>query len=362
MLLLLGCTAPVAPVAPVTPDPADTAGPAPYTLSLAGELALPGAMDVWGEGDTVVLAGGLNRDTSVLIADIADPTNPVTLATISGLGQVRDVELHGGVLYAASDCNCQPDTPEYDAWDGVGVRLYDLADPTAPRLLATIGAPTASVHNLTVSGGVLYATSMLENAVVLFDVSDPAHPVEIGRWAPPDGGVHDQTLAGDRLYVAHGTGFSVVDVSDRAAPVTLQTVPVALLDGVYTNVHNVWPIDADHVAVTQEQIGGKLEVWDLTTSTRVATLVDGEEPNCAHTAYVFDGRLYVAWYLDGVRAFDLTDPAAPTLAAAYDTFAAATTAGDKPDIRGAWGLWADAGRVVVGDTERGLVVLTEGGG
>jgi hypothetical protein len=210
---------------------------------------------------------------------------------------VRDVELHGGILYAASDCNCQPDTPEFDAWDGVGVRLYDLADPTAPRLLATIGAPTASVHNLTVSGGVLYATSMLENAVVLFDV-----------------------------------------------------------------VHNVWPLDAEHVAVTQEKIGGKLEVWDLTTSTRVATLVDGDEPNCAHTAYVFGGRLYAAWYLDGGRAFDLTDPAAPTLAAAYDTFAAATTAGDKPDIRGAWGLWADAGRVVVGDTERGLVVLTEGGG
>ena len=75
--------------------------------------------------------------------------------TAADLGQVRDVELHGGILYAASDCNCQPDTPEFDAWDGVGVRLYDLADPTAPRLLATIGAPTASVHNLTVSGGVL---------------------------------------------------------------------------------------------------------------------------------------------------------------------------------------------------------------
>jgi hypothetical protein len=33
-----------------------------------------------------------------------------------------------------------------------------------------------------------------------------------------------------------------------------------------------------------------------------------------------------------------------------------------PIIRGAWGTWIDDGRVLVGDTDRGLVVLTESGG
>lgn len=363
-LLLASCAAPT-PVPDVlggdSADSGDSGEAAGYSLTLAGEVALPGAMDVWGEGDIAVIAGGIHPDIDVLVADISDPSHPTTLATISGLGQVRDVELHDGIVAAASDCNCQAGTPDFDRWDHIGIRLYDLTDPASPQLRAEIGAPTESVHNLTVADGYLYATSMLENVVVIFDIHDPASPVEVGRWVPPDGSPHDQTIVGDTLYVAHVTGFSAVDVSDRSHPTTTQTIPVARLDGGFTSLHNVWPLpNTNYVATSQEQIGGKLRLWNMEAGALVSEYPSEEELNCVHNAYVFNDRLYTAWYLDGVRVFDIADPTAPMLLGTYDTFPEDVKPGDKPDIRGAWGLWADHGVVVVGDTQRGMIVLTEG--
>jgi hypothetical protein len=128
-----------------TPDTSADTGAA-AGLTLAGELALPGAMDVWGEGDVVVVAGGDNPSTSVLVADISDPANPRALSTITGVPGVRDVELHDGLPYVASDCNCFPDSPEAAAWGGIGLRIYDLADPTRPVLLSAVGGTAASIH------------------------------------------------------------------------------------------------------------------------------------------------------------------------------------------------------------------------
>ena len=342
-----------------TPDTSADTGAA-AGLTLAGELALPGAMDVWGEGDVVVVAGGDNPSTSVLVADISDPANPRALSTITGVPGVRDVELHDGLLYVASDCNCFPDSPEAAAWGGIGLRIYDLADPTRPVLLSAVGGTAASIHTFMVADQRVYASNMLENAIVFLDASDPTAPVELAVWRPEEGGVHDQTVEGSRLYAAHLSGFSVVDISNPAAPVTVQTVPVALLDGGYTNVHNAWPIEGGrYVATTQEQVGGKLRIWDMDAGAPVAERMEGEEPNAVHNAYVFDGRLYAAWYLDGVRVFDLEDPRNPGLLAEVDTFPEARSALDRPVMRGAWSVWADAGRMVVGDTDRGLLVFTE---
>jgi hypothetical protein len=365
-----------------SPETAAPAGPAPYRLEERGTLPLRGAMDVWGEGDVAVLAGGLNPDADVLVADIADPDAPRALSTIDGLGQVRDVHLEDDLLYVASDCNCRPGTPEMLAWDHVGVRIYDLSDPSRPQLLSTLGPPTESVHNLHVADGLLYATSFLEGpggSIVIFDVSDPSAPFERGRWSPPAGVVHDQTAVGDRLYVAHMDGFSVVDVSDPGAPRTVQSVSLMPLagPGARPSLHNVWPLrDPRYVATSEERIGGPMTIWDLDRAAPVARVPEADDPNCVHNVQVVGDRVYAAWYLDGVRVFDVADPAAPALLGEVDTLPgpapeppeAPPNGGEGPDpstmpiIRGAWGTWVDAGRVVVGDTDRGLVVLTESGG
>jgi hypothetical protein len=182
----------------------------------------------------------------------------------------------------------------------------------------------------------------------------------------------------DRLYVAHMDGFSVVDIADPAAPRTLQTVSLRPLagPGSLPALHNAWPLrDPRYVATSEERVGGPMTLWDLDRAAPVARFPEADDPNCVHNVQIVGDRLYAAWYLDGVRVFDVADPSAPTLLDAVDTFPGPTPeppdpppGADGPDpstmpiIRGAWGTWIDDGRVLVGDTDRGLVVLTESGG
>ncbi|MFZ5477846.1 MAG: hypothetical protein ACOZNI_13815 [Myxococcota bacterium] len=321
-------------------------------LVYRGELGLEGAMDVWGEGDLVALAGGTHATTDVLLADISDPTAPATVATLEGWGQVRDVDVADGILYASSDCNCATTDAAYEAWDKVGARVVDVSDPASPALLAEIGPPTDSVHNLFYADGLLYLTSNFESAVVIYDVSDPAAPVRLSEWTPPDGSPHDQTVVGDTMWVAYTRGFARVDVSDPAAPVTLETWDPA-------GFHNIWPAGDDrHVLTTREVIGGPLEVWDLESGEEVAE-VGMEASSCVHNVYVRDTTAYVAWYTDGVWVFDISDPTSPVARGWYDTWDGdgPPEGSDKPAIVGAWGVWPFGEHVVVGDTARGLLVL-----
>jgi hypothetical protein len=328
-------------------------------LVYRGEFPLEGAMDVWGDGDVVAVAGGLNTAADVVLLDAWDTVEARELARIDGLGQVRDVHIQDDLLFAASDCNCELGDSNWDAWDGIGARIWDVADPTAPVLLAEIGLPDASVHNLVYAEGFLYLTSLLEGTVGIYDVREPEAPEKVATWAPSvPATVHDQTWADGALYVAYGSGFARVDVSDPGSPTTVFEHEVEDASG-FAAVHNVWPTAAgDYLAMTQERIGGRLSVWDIRDPGGIAQVWEWpeEETNCAHNAYIAGDVLWVAWYLDGVRAFDLADPTAPVLTGWYDTYPADFQGlGNVPVIEGAWGVWPFGEHVVLGDTERGAV-------
>jgi hypothetical protein len=77
-----------------------------------------------------------------------------------------------------------------------------------------------------------------------------------------------------------------------------------------------------------------------------------------HNIMAFGDRAYVAWYQDGIRILDLSDPTTPTVAAYFNTW-------DGRDgnsfYEGAIGLDVDLGAslLYVADTARGLLILSE---
>ncbi len=300
-------------------------------LVLRSELTLPGAMDVWGEGDIAVLAGGDHPSVEVLVVDVSDPLAPVELSRIEGPSPVRDVKLRDGLLVATAD------EPEL-------TRLYDLSDPTEPRLLAEL----PGAHNVALGPGVLVAVH--KQTMSLYDLADPSSPVWLSDWSagPPP---HDASWVEDRLYVAWGNGFAVLDVSDPSSPelVWQQTV-----QGDFPSIHNAWPL-GEHVITSQEVVGGHLEVW-AQDQGRVGAFSIGA--NDVHNVYAVGDLAFAAWYLDGVVALDLSDPTAPVLLGHLETWQGIKpTPDDRPVIQGAWGLWPFGDHILVGDTERGLLVV-----
>ena len=73
----------------------------PSGMSLQGESSpvFGAAMDVWGEDDIGILAGGTHRDIGLLIADVRDAKEPEVLAEIADIGFVRDVKSGDGLLF-----------------------------------------------------------------------------------------------------------------------------------------------------------------------------------------------------------------------------------------------------------------------
>jgi len=340
----LACQVPEQPPVEVEADSAadDTDEFEGDRLVFQGFLELAGAMDVAGERDVVVLAGGNHPTVDVLIADVSDPTQPTALATLEDIGDTRDVHLEDGILYTSHES------------EPVGARIWDLSDPTEPTLLGVTGAGE-QIHNLHVGGGHLYLADISAQAVRIYDVADPAEPLYVGHWAPSGGGVHDQTWVDDRLYVAGTFGFTVLDVSDPADPQTLHEWSA---DSFEDGVHNIWPTaDGRHVLTTHEVLGGSVRVFDLEAGPAELTRWPESEPNCAHNVVVDGDYAFVAWYLEGLKVLDISDPSAPELVGAYDTWdAEGPDPLDKCIINGAFGVRPQDDRVLLGG-ESGLWVF-----
>jgi hypothetical protein len=157
-------------------------------LVYRGELALPNARAVDGEGDHVVLG---SMDGTVLLVDISDPTAPVEIGRWEDLGEVSDVELDRGLVYVATDTMLDREQP----WS---VRIYD-----GDTLVGGIGRDEDDAHTFGVAEGRLFVASTSRMSEAIYDVTDPARPTFLGRWTVPTGGsVHDQAVEGDTAWVA----------------------------------------------------------------------------------------------------------------------------------------------------------------
>ena len=351
--------------------------PGENRLMELGTVPFQGGMDVAGDGDLAVLAGGTHPDIDALIVDISDPKSPQQVGTIGGIDEVRDVHLEGSILYTASDCACMRGDDRFATWGGVGVRIYELADPSRPELLATIGGDDASVHNLFVEDGLLYLVSLLDQQLSIYDIRDPSRPTLTTRWIPPGmGGPHDVMARGRTAWVAGPFGLATLDLSDPAWADLTMIQTDADLDHPHdsglpppphgpdddlsiTGFHNIWPSEDGSVLFTsREVLGGRLEAWDASDPRHIEPLSawPEEEPNSIHNVHIWGDYAFTAWYHDGLRVLDISDPTRPTEVGVIETNDRDTTPIDKPDIRGAWGIWPYGDHVLGGDTETGLWV------
>ena len=247
--------------------------------------------------------------SGLAIWDISDPSNPAELTFFStgrgGRGVHEFTVRQQGDRWLAYLA-----VPNAEITDGAGdLRILDVTDPRNPVELVDWGAkkdaglpvgngaqcapycrgsvPQAFLHsvNLSPDGRTAYL-SYWDLGVILLDVSEPSAPRLLGRFAEPqnaEGNTHSVSLAHDgKLALVADETFGppwgdlrVVDVQDPANPVQIGSFDTS-----------------DSTAGTP----GEQYAYTIHNP-----LTDDRNPN----------RAYLAWYADGVRLIDVSDPTQP---------------------------------------------------
>lgn len=170
----------------------------------------------------------------LLIADVKNPRQPVFVgeAPLDGYGDGGC--LRGNICYASTGHHSRAAKKEEAEGHGHGLDIYDVADPTQPKLLGRVKFPPLycifnDMWSARVAGHYCFAADTY-NGLFVVDVADPTQPAIVAHAQfPPatvaDGRVFADSIGGIALaqnviYAAgNATGLYVVSVPGLASPV-----------------------------------------------------------------------------------------------------------------------------------------------
>jgi hypothetical protein len=238
-----------------------------------------------------VPASGCYRDLGItdlrygtFLVDVTDPAAPETAGFVEVPKGSHNQTVHPGGRYLYNS--------NADLTPGGAIEIYDIADPSSPRLVGELPLVTGlESHDITFSEDGTRAYSAALTHTLVLDTTDPERPEIIGRIIDPAINIHHQSdpitvrdpLLGERRFLV---------VSDEIAG--------AAGNGVCPGggLH-VYDITGD-----LERTPAKVGVWAI---PEVRPALDN--PIC--TAHVF--RFYpdhhlmtIAWYDAGVRVVDVS--------------------------------------------------------
>ena len=173
---------------------------------------------------------------------------------------------------------------------------------------------------------------------VVLDISDPSNVTFMGRTEYPlasDGDTHSAVPNGDdSLLATTDEDFSPVDFPKR----------------------------------TPGDTWGFARLWDISDPSDPVHLSDVTTPHSltnktnafysAHNPEFVGDKLYVSWYSDGVRIFDVSDPATPREIGFYRPQPNRGLLSPRP-IPLDWGVHVEGGRLYLSDMFFGLYIVEE---
>lgn len=326
-------------------------------LELVGELGTDATgapmrgIDVAVDGNFAYLA----TFTGLEVIDISTPATPVAVSHFTGPS--NDVAIVHG----------DGQTVAYVSPFGRGhTRAVDVTDPAAPALVAEIPDYSHTLFHTTRDGGSQIYLATYTNEIPEFDVSHPATPVRIGTTKVPgeEAGVHDMFVDGDRIYANNTTaGLVAVDVSGGLDhPVELGRIPTTYSHTSVAATAGGRPVvlHGDE-GFTGKDGGAFLRILDGDRSsptflTELARYQSRREVGI-HNFQIVGDRLYIAYYQDGVRVVDLSNPAHPVEVAHYNTWNPLTAPGDP--FEGALTVQVVGDLIFASDDLRGLLILRD---
>jgi hypothetical protein len=320
---------------------------------LVAHIDCPGGGQVWVQGNTLFV-GHMRNPRGTTLYDISDPKAPKELAAID-----MPAGWHSHKVRVANDIMVvnHERLGEGDPDFGGGLGIYDVSNPSKPRLLTKWKTAGSGVHRYSFDGRYVYLSPTVEgyvgNITMILDLKDPAKPVEVGRWWIPGqwtaGGeaypwtdyvrprCHHPLRLGNRLYVSYWHhGFFILDIEDMSKPKLISALNTSSSFPHPTHTALPMPqmIKNRKVMVVADEDVAKLYpsapaftwVYDISDERNplpISTFQvpgldkDGspQEPftGCHQPSERLTGGtvLPFAWFAQGLRLVDIADPFAP---------------------------------------------------
>ncbi|MFA0821670.1 MAG: PGF-pre-PGF domain-containing protein [Methanomethylovorans sp.] len=334
-----------------------------------------------GSISSVVVVGNyayLAQGQDMLVIDIADPSIPSSVGSVTTPALINNIAVAGNYAYIADGENglvivdiTNKATPTirgtyatdsaygvavaenyaYVADGDSGLIIVDISNPDAPNLKGTRNTDGHSA-SVTLSGNHAYVADGVDGLVVI-DITNPANPTIAGT-CDTNGNAVDVAISGNYTYVAdESNGLVVIDTINPANPTiagNVNTGDTALgvaVSGNYAYVANnngglvvVNVANKDSPTIAAVYTGTAGYAYDVaiegnyayTAFTRSGlTVVDITNPKSPTTEGIYDvagfasgvaivdNYAYVAYGYMGLTVVDITNPASPTLAGSYIT-------------------------------------------
>jgi hypothetical protein len=330
-----------------------------HNTTLVAHIDTPGSGQAWVDGTTLYI-GHMNAPHGTTVIDVADPRKPRVLATI-GIPEgyhSHKVRVANGTMLVNHERLGRDSGDDF----GGGLGIYDVSDPSHPVLRCKWATAGKGVHRFSFDGRYAYISPTVEgysdNIVMILDLADPARPQEVGRWWLPGqwtaGGeeptiidgrgprCHHPLRRGDRLYVSYWQhGGAILDISDMAHPKLISRIDTSATfpHPTHTLLTIPEPLKGRRVmVVADEDVDSRfpaapafLWIYDITNETAPVPIstfqvagvdTDGtaQAPmtGCHQPSERFNGTIVpCAWFAQGLRLLDISDPFAPKEVGSY---------------------------------------------
>jgi len=298
--------------------------------------------------------------------------SPVEVGYVAGKAQGsgiihRDFKNFGTYLYAVCDegqsslqiidMQYLPDSVHvvYDS-DSMIIRAHNLYIDTAMSKLYIFGATS----DINTPGTPVGYPAMIFNLL-----GNPAQPYYLNFFSHANiSYVHDGYVHNDTAIFNGGTdGLWYGNYANPNLPSEIDVLPFYQDQG-YN--HSGWLTpDKKHYIMSDETHGMRMKMLDMEEGVNLLSTCnligsDVNQYSIPHNQLFRGNYLYVSYYYDGLRIFDITDPCDIQQVAWYDTYPGDAVNGG---YSGAWGTYPllPSGKILVSDMQTGLYVLGHSG-
>lgn len=328
--------------------PAPAAPPLARNITLHARLATyPGysacTAYVHPDGREYAVVGTL---TGTSIVNVSQPDAPYEVAFLPGLSsQWREMKSYRQWIYITTETA------------GGGIQIIRMTDPEHPVQVKLWTGSFNRAHTLAVdtTRAILIANGTrldgIPNGMRILRIDEPENPVEVGVYF--DDYVHDSWVRNDTLY-AHCIQRGVARLFDLADPyipreITSWSYPGAATHSGETSRDGRW------LYICDERNYSTLKVFDM-ANPYVHELTEERAVNplaIVHNVHVKADTAFVAWYTEGVRLFDVSEPSLPAEWGWYDTYG-----GFSGGFHGVWDVaHFPSGTFIASDISGGLFVF-----